>query len=174
MVNSVLKGLKGQGHTDGSSEYKPGQASGEVCKVDVGTRPHQVTLGGASHTAYVKTAVPSDSAALEPLSLPGQLGSVAQGNRCLKPENLLPCPSLYPKRTKDPSSQPGLTVRSSLLFGWPQGQGQRKGKDETGRRQRWNTFLSSPHNLSFALEFTYGGWGVSQGTKQYVKGILWV
>lgn len=122
MVNSMLKGLKSQGHTDGSSEYEPGQASGEMCKVDVGTRPHQVTLGGASHTAYVKAAVPSDSAALEPLSLPGQLGSVAQGNRCLKPENLLPCPSLYPKRTKDPSSQTGHTVRSSLLFGWPQGE----------------------------------------------------
>lgn len=88
-----------------------------MCKVDVGTRSHQVTLGGASHTAYVKTAVPSDSAALEPLSLPGQLGSVAQGNRCLTPENLLPCPSLYPKRTKDPSSLALLSKAACFLGG---------------------------------------------------------
>lgn len=44
--------------------------------VDVGIRHQQVTLGGASHIAYVKAAVPSDSAALEPVSLPWQLNTV--------------------------------------------------------------------------------------------------
>lgn len=127
-----------------------------------GTRHHQVTLGGAGHNASVKTAVPSDSAALEPLSLPGQLGSVAQGNRCLKPENLPSCPSLYPRRTKDPSSLPA--VRSRLLLGWPQGQGQRKNKNERQAGGRGGVHWNSP----------MGGKGASQGTKQYVKGVLQV
>lgn len=131
----------------------------------MGTRPHQVTLGGASHTTYVKTAVPSDSAALELLSLPGQLGSVAQGNRCLKPENYHPV--LPPPQ--DPA------VRSSLLFGWPRGQGQRKGKNERQAGGRGGVLSCSGLIISLcSLEFTCGGGGASQGTNQRVKGTLQV
>lgn len=99
---------------------------------------------------------------------------MAQGNRCLGPENLPPCPSFNPKRTKGPSS---LILLSEAACGL----GGPRAKNETGKRQRWSTFLPRPHNLFAHWNSPLGtgetgagvGWA-SQETKQCVKGILQV
>lgn len=68
-----------------------------MCKIDGGTRHHQVTLGGASHNASVKTAVPVIQLLWSPSPFLGSWAVWLKGTGASSPGTYHPAPPSIPR-----------------------------------------------------------------------------
>lgn len=148
-----------------------------MCKIDVGTRQHQVTPVEPATLPVSRQLYLVIQLLWSPLPSWAAGQCVAQGNRCLKPENLPPCPSLCPKRTKDPGSLTLLSEAACFLGGLRARV--REKVRMRGRQEAEVGYLPVRVSQSplCSLEITYAGWGCIRRNKtvcdRYPAGVKW-